>query len=110
SVITCYRAGEHAANVLLRSGRRPGWGCSVSLRGKALHRAYLHPPPHPRFERLLSWVAPRWARRRAAARVARYRRAAWTRITAAPAARGRDRDHLPSRYGDAWRGSRFWQR
>ena len=67
-------------------------------------------PPHPRLERVLAVVAPWWAARRAAARVARYRHAAWVRITAASAARGRDRDHLPSRYGDAWRGSRYWQR
>lgn len=67
-------------------------------------------PPHPRVERVLAWVAPWWATRRAATRRARYQRAAWARITAAHDAQGCDRDHLPSRYGPAWRGSRWWQR
>jgi hypothetical protein len=69
-------------------------------------------PAHPHLERVLSWVAPWWATRRAAARVARHRYAVWRRITAAHDARSRTRDlpDLPSRYGAAWRGSRYWQR
>jgi len=69
-------------------------------------------PPHPRLERVLSWIAPWWAARRAAARVARYQRVVWARITAAHDARRRagDPENLPSRAGPAWRGSRYWQR
>ena len=67
-------------------------------------------PPHPRLERVLAWIVPWWAARRAVSRAARYQHAAWARITAAHDAQGRDRDHLPSRYGPAWRGSRWWQR
>jgi hypothetical protein len=69
-------------------------------------------PPHPRLERVLAWVVPWWAARRAATRVARYQRAVWTCITATHDARRRHRDvvDLPSRYGPAWRGSRYWQR
>jgi hypothetical protein len=61
-------------------------------------------------ERVLSWIAPWWAARRAAARRARYQHAAWKQITAAHDAPSRDREHIPSRYGPAWRGSRWWQR
>jgi len=69
-------------------------------------------PPHPRLERVLAWVAPWWAARRAAARLVRYQHAVWARVTAAHDARRRHRDveDLPSRYGPAWRGSRYWQR
>ena len=67
-------------------------------------------PAHPRRERVLATVLPWWAARRAAARAARYQHAAWARITAAHDAQGRDREHLPSRYGLAWRGSRYWHR
>jgi len=69
-------------------------------------------PPHPRLEGVLTWVAPWWAARRAAARLARYQHAVWVRITAAHDARRRHRDveDLPSRYGPAWRASRYWQR
>src|SRR5262245_46603323 len=63
-------------------------------------------PRYPRLERLLSWVLPLWAARRAAARRTRYHAACWKQITAAHDAPDRDRDHLPSRYGPAWRGSR----
>jgi hypothetical protein len=64
---------------------------------------------HPRLEPFLAVVAPWWASRRAAVRLARYQHAVWTRITAAHDARDRAVD-LPSRYGPAWRGSRFWHR
>jgi hypothetical protein len=67
-------------------------------------------PPHPRLERVLSWIVPWWTTRRAAARVARHRHAVWRRITAAHDARSRDLPDLPSRYGPAWRGSRYWSR
>jgi hypothetical protein len=69
-------------------------------------------PPHPRLERVLSWVAPWWATRRAAARVARHQRAVWARIAAAydDRRRGRYPEDLPSRAGPRWRGSRYWQR
>jgi len=66
-------------------------------------------PPHPRLETVLAWVAPWWATRRAAARVARYRQAVWRRISAEQDARHRAGD-LPSRAGAAWRGSRYWHR
>jgi hypothetical protein len=66
-------------------------------------------PKRPRVERFLAVIAPWWASRRAAARVARYQRAVWARIAAANDARQRATD-LPSRYGPAWRGSRFWHR
>lgn len=66
-------------------------------------------PKHPRLERVLSWVAPWWSTRRAAARVARYQHAVWRRITDAHDERHRAPD-LPSRYGAAWRGSHFWHR
>lgn len=76
-------------------------------------------PPHPRLERVLAWLVPRWAQRRAAARRARHQQDVAARIAAAYAAR----DHvsspiLPSpagpacaarRTGDAdacWRGRR----
>jgi hypothetical protein len=58
---------------------------------------------------MLSWIAPWLAERRAAARVARYQYAVWTRITAAHDGRDRAPD-LPSRYGPAWRGSGYWRR
>jgi hypothetical protein len=66
-------------------------------------------PKHPRLERLLAVVAPWWASRRAAARVARYQHAVWTRITAAHDDWHRALD-LPSRAGPAWRGSKYWPR
>jgi len=66
-------------------------------------------PKHPRLDRVLSWIAPWWAARRAAARVARYQHAVWARITAAYDAQRRARD-LPSRAGPSWCGSRYWQR
>jgi hypothetical protein len=66
-------------------------------------------PKHPRLERFLAVVAPRWVARRQAARVARYQHAVWNRITAANDARHRATD-LPSRFGPSWRGSRFWHR
>jgi hypothetical protein len=66
-------------------------------------------PPHPRLERVLAVVAPWWVARRAAARVARYQRAVWKRITPAQDARHRASD-LPSRAGPSWRGSPFWHR
>jgi hypothetical protein len=66
-------------------------------------------PPHPRLERFLAVVAPWWVARRQAARVARYQHAVWRRVAVAHDARDRARD-LPSRYGPAWRGSRFWHR
>ena len=66
-------------------------------------------PPHPRLERVLAVMAPWWVTRRHAARVARYQHAVWRRITAAQNARHRA-DDLPSRYGPAWRGSRYWHR
>jgi len=65
-------------------------------------------PPHPGLETVLAWVAPWWASRRAAARVARYQRAVWAGVAAAADARSRATD-LPSRHGAAWRASRFWQ-
>jgi hypothetical protein len=66
-------------------------------------------PPHPRLEQFLTWVAPWWVARRAAARRARYQYAVWARVTAAHDARDRARD-LPSRFGPAWRGSAYWRR
>src|SRR5262245_47510562 len=74
-----------------------------------------HPPlpsldaKYRRLERVLSWLAPWWTSRRAAARVAAYQREVWRRIGAAHDARDRARD-LPSPFGPAWRGSRFWHR
>jgi hypothetical protein len=73
-----------------------------------------HPVPstdasHPRLERVLAWVAPWWAARRQATRVARYQRAVWARIAAAQDDRQRARD-LPSRAGSSWRGSQYWHR
>jgi hypothetical protein len=66
-------------------------------------------PRHPRLEWVLSWIAPWWASRRAAARVARYQHAVWGRVGVAYDDRHRALD-LPSRYGPSWRGSRFWHR
>src|SRR5262245_29702509 len=66
-------------------------------------------PSHPRLERLLAWVAPWWATRRSAARVARYQHAVWRRIAAAQDARRRAGD-LPSRAGPSWRGSAYGHR
>jgi hypothetical protein len=63
---------------------------------------------HPRLERVLAWIVRWWVVRRTAARVTRHRQAAWTRIAAAQDAQrpGHDVEHLPSRYGPAWRASR----
>jgi hypothetical protein len=66
-------------------------------------------PPHPRLERVLSWIAPGWVARRQAIRVARRRYAIAVRLTAAHNDRHRAPD-LPSRFGPAWRASRFWHR
>ena len=68
--------------------------------------------PHPRLARVLAWVVPWWAARRAAARVARHLHALWARVTAAHDARGcaRDPEHLASPVGPAWRRSRYWKR
>jgi len=68
-------------------------------------------PPHPRFERVLAWIVPWWAARRAASRAARYQHAVSARITAAHEAHAaRDLPDLPSPAGPRWRGSRYWQR
>jgi hypothetical protein len=68
--------------------------------------------PHPRLARVLAWVVPWWAARRAAARVARHLHALWARVTAAHDARrcARDPEHLASPAGPAWRRSRYCKR
>jgi len=68
-------------------------------------------PPHARFERVLAWIMPWWAARRAAARRARHQHAVAARIAAAYAAR--DHARVPMLYspaGPAWRGSAYWRR
>jgi hypothetical protein len=69
-------------------------------------------PAHPRLERLLARIIPQWAAHRAAARRAWHAYAVRVRITAANDAqrRAREPEALPSRYGHAWRGSRYWTR
>jgi hypothetical protein len=68
-------------------------------------------PRHPRLERVLAWIMPWWAARRAAARRARHQHAIAARIAAAYAARDHARAPLlPSPYGPAWRGSVYWRR
>jgi hypothetical protein len=67
-------------------------------------------PPHPRLERVLAWLVPRWAQRRAAARRVRHQQAIAARIAAYVA---RDHAHVPilsSPAGPAWRGSAYWRR
>jgi hypothetical protein len=67
-------------------------------------------PAHPRLERVLAWLAPWWAQRRAAARWARHQHAVAVRIAAAYAARDHGRAPLlPSPAGPAWRGSAYWR-
>jgi hypothetical protein len=68
-------------------------------------------PAHPRLERLLAWLIPPWAARRAAARRARYQLAVAARIAAAYAARDQPRAPLlRSPFGPACRGSTYWRR
>ena len=65
-------------------------------------------PLHPRVEKILGWLVPWWATRRAAARLARRQHAIVARINAA---RGRGAvPDLASPAGARGRGSRYWSR